>query len=186
MGKWILQYITYVSALLSQVTASRVKNTELHLQAQGDLLPLLFVFNHQKYSRYLTTNHTELTNLPSKNPSAYKDLQIYSIGASLSSKNFSTIPGDLVTNVTINRELKVHGGPTTGGYKISFDAENDFVLNSHPAGIYLFKVNNRNTRTRCEICSKLTIKTPELLLTIVNFEHISHLVLVFLLLTLNM
>ena len=29
-----------------------------------------------------------------------------------------------------------------------------------PAGNYLFKVNYRNTRTRCEICSKLTIKTP--------------------------
>ena len=25
----------------------------------------------------------------------------------------------------------------------------------------MFKVNNGNTRTRCEICSKLTIKTPE-------------------------
>ena len=25
----------------------------------------------------------------------------------------------------------------------------------------MFKVNNRNTRTWCEICSKLTIKTPE-------------------------
>ena len=25
--------------------------------------------------------------------------------------------------------------------------------------IYLFKVNNKNTRRRCEICSKLTIKT---------------------------
>ena len=24
----------------------------------------------------------------------------------------------------------------------------------------MFKVNNRNTRTRCEICSELTIKTP--------------------------
>ena len=33
--------------------------------------------------------------------------------------------------------------------------------NRYPAGIYLLKVNNRNTRTRCEICSKLTIKTPE-------------------------
>ena len=33
--------------------------------------------------------------------------------------------------------------------------------NSFPAGIYLFKINNRNTRTRCEICLKLTIKTPE-------------------------
>ena len=30
-----------------------------------------------------------------------------------------------------------------------------------PVGIYLRKVNNRNTITRCEICSKLTIKTPE-------------------------
>ena len=28
-----------------------------------------------------------------------------------------------------------------------------------PAGIYLLKVNNRNTRIRCEICSKLAIKT---------------------------
>ena len=65
-------------------------------------------------------------------------------------------------------------------------------LNTYPAGIYLLKVNNRNTRTRCVICSKLTIKTPERRhkrrsgVFIVNFEHISHLVLVFLLLTLNM
>ena len=28
-----------------------------------------------------------------------------------------------------------------------------------PASIYLLKVNNRNTRTRCGICPKLTIKT---------------------------
>ena len=58
-----------------------------------------------------------------------------------------------------------------------------------PVGIYLLKVKNRNTRTRCEICSKLTIKTPERRrfgVFIVNFETISHLVLVFLFLTLNM
>ena len=30
-----------------------------------------------------------------------------------------------------------------------------------PAGNYMFKVNNRNTRARCEICSRLTIKAPE-------------------------
>ena len=29
------------------------------------------------------------------------------------------------------------------------------------ANNYLFKVNNRNTRTSCEICSKVTKKTPE-------------------------
>ena len=33
-------------------------------------------------------------------------------------------------------------------------------IRTSPVGIYLLKVNDRNTRTRCEICSKLTIKTP--------------------------
>ena len=43
----------------------------------------------------------------------------------------------------------------------------------------MFQVNNRNTRTRSQICSKLTIKTPDRLqwrrsgVFIVNFEHIS-------------
>ena len=59
-----------------------------------------------------------------------------------------------------------------------------------PAGNYMFKSNNRNTKTRCEICSKLTIKTPERCqictkvtggVFIVNFENTSHLVLMFLL-----
>ena len=27
-----------------------------------------------------------------------------------------------------------------------------------PVGIYLFKVNNRNTRKQCKVCSKLTKK----------------------------
>ena len=49
------------------------------------------------------------------------------------------------------------------------------LTNNYPVGISLLKVNNKNARTRCEICSKLPI----------NFEHISHLVLVFLLLTFN-
>ena len=48
----------------------------------------------------------------------------------------------------------------------------------------MFKVNNRNTRKRLGICSKLTIKTPERLrrrssVFIGNFEHISHLFIVF-------
>ena len=61
-----------------------------------------------------------------------------------------------------------------------------------PTHIYLFKVNNRNTTKRCEICSNLTVKTPERRnwrrsgVFIVNSEHMSYLFLVFLLLILNM
>ena len=58
-----------------------------------------------------------------------------------------------------------------------------------PVNIYLFKVSHRKNRKGCEICSKLTIQTAEQCqsrcscIFIVNFEHISHLFLVFLLLT---
>ena len=57
---------------------------------------------------------------------------------------------------------------------------------------YLFKVINNNTRKTCEICSKLTIATLEKrqwccpFVFIVNFEHISRIFLLFLLLILIM
>ena len=52
-----------------------------------------------------------------------------------------------------------------------------------PANIYFFKVNNRNRRKRCEICSKLTLKHQNdvsdvllflllILLTIVDFDQV--------------
>ena len=62
--------------------------------------------------------------------------------------------------------------------------DNRACVSKDPANIYLFKVNNRKNRKRCEICSKLIIKTPEQRHSgfIVNFEGISQLFLVFLLL----
>ena len=61
-------------------------------------------------------------------------------------------------------------------------------LKSSSRQLHIFKVNYRNTRTRCEICSR---KIPGWCqwrrsgVFVVNFEYISHLVLVFLLLTLR-
>ena len=49
-------------------------------------------------------------------------------------------------------------------------------LQQNPANIYLLKVSNRETGKRCEICSKLTMKTP---------ERCHDVILVFLVLTLN-
>ena len=83
-------------------------------------------------------------------------------------------------------------------YQFSWTSESTFnpqkfswSQRHYPAGIYLVKVNNREFRTRCEICWKFTIKTPKWRhwcrsgVFINNFEHISHLALVFLLLTLT-
>ena len=49
------------------------------------------------------------------------------------------------------------------------------LLNLIPCKTDLFKVNNRNTRKRCEMCSKLTIKTyftPFSSVSIVAFEQV--------------
>ena len=68
------------------------------------------------------------------------------------------------------------------------DIKSEFL--SVLSGIYLVKVNNRNTKTRYEIFSKLT-KTPERCQyhrsgVFIDSELVSYLVLVFLLLDLNM
>ena len=65
------------------------------------------------------------------------------------------------------------------------------LFENNLANIYLFKFNSTNTKRRCEICSKLPIKTREprqwrrSRVFIVKFEDISYLFLVFLLLTLS-
>ena len=41
----------------------------------------------------------------------------------------------------------------------------------NPVGIYLLKVNNRNTRATCEICSKYFTSCSNG--SIVNFEHVN-------------
>ena len=58
-----------------------------------------------------------------------------------------------------------------------FLSKTDFleISNFKLADIYLLKVNDVNTRKRCEICSKLIIKTPERPQH--NFEHVSHIYL---------
>ena len=90
--------------------------------------------------------------------------------------------------------LKIGWQP--GNYRITRMRNSWFTSEFHswwvnsPTGNYMFKVNNRNTRRSCEICSRLKIKTPQRRrrrsgIFIVNFELILQLALVFLLLTLS-
>ena len=72
-----------------------------------------------------------------------------------------------------------------------FDYTSEMHYSDFPATKFMFKVNNRNIITRHEMCSKLTIKTTGRRhwrgssVFIVNFKLISHLALLFLLLTLT-
>ena len=77
-------------------------------------------------------------------------------------------------------------------YKETTMKENFWHASNYcPTNKFMVKVNNRNTRKKCEICSKSTVKTPERRqrrrsgVFIVNFEHILDLFHGFLLLTLK-
>ena len=68
-----------------------------------------------------------------------------------------------------------------------YDCLSSCKSEKNPANIYLVRVCHTNTRIKCEICSKLTIKhenkvSEANLVFIVNFQHISHLSLMFLIL----
>ena len=50
------------------------------------------------------------------------------------------------------------------------------MYRAYPANLYLFKVNNRNTRKRYEICSELSIQAPEQrqwCVSVVDFEQVN-------------
>ena len=76
-------------------------------------------------------------------------------------------------------------------YYNTFQYISDITVLEHLPNTYLFKVVIGTLKKSCEICSKLTIKTPERrqcqhsVFLNVNSEHISHPFVVFLVLTLS-
>ena len=68
---------------------------------------------------------------------------------------------ELLTIFAKSSIIDVWGGPKyTTGHDERLTRNNQ-EIKPFPANIYLFKDNNRKTRKRYEICSKLTVKTPE-------------------------
>ena len=125
------QYITDVSVLLALVSAVREKSIELHITAERALLPKCFAFNYINYARYLTIQHVNFEKIQIEKPTAWEDLLNDGFGGSITGQSFSTIHGDLITETTINREVKVRGGPVRGGYSTSFEANDAFIKTSH-------------------------------------------------------
>ena len=81
----------------------------------------------------------------------------------LVAETFSGITLCLTSNVTVNKIR----------FPLRLFTQLFSSAESIPANIYFFKVNNRNTRERCDICSKLTIKTTFSIVSIVDFKQVN-------------
>ena len=117
MGKWLVDYIQNVSSLLSQITTYREKDQ------------ITFASSQWFFTSLICIQSSELHSIAKAQ--AFPDLKILVLGASLSRNKFLTIPEDLVNEETINGEVIGRGGPMSGSYSTSIDAENAFILNPH-------------------------------------------------------
>ena len=65
------------------------------------------------------------------------------VGGSRTSQQFSTIYSDIITETTINKEVKVRGGPMRGGFSTSERTNDNFIKTSHLMAAITRKVEDK-------------------------------------------
>ena len=129
-GEMTITYLKDVSSMLTMISAAREGNIQQHLEAEREMSSLVFAFNHQNYARYCSYNHINLRSMEEDKNPAFRDLQERGLGGSISGEPFSSIHGDLITEL-FNKETKGAGGPFRGGYSTSIEAVNTWVNTIH-------------------------------------------------------
>ena len=117
---------------------------------------MLFVRTQPFFCCYAVTGSTAAPQfLISKTGEAYiTELYCYSNGKSTLSESTKETLQQLVGNVLIESSFFLQSFLSLCYAEALFHS---------PANIYLFKVSNRKTRNRCEICSNLTITPMQLM-----------------------
>ena len=103
---------------------------EQHLQAERKLGEYTFSYDHPNYTKYNTYQNAYLLNLKQTNHAAFKDLEEKGMGGSISGDKFSSIHGDLVTEL-FNKETKGTAGPFRAGFSTDIESVNNWVNTIH-------------------------------------------------------
>ena len=86
--------------------------------------------DHQNYVRYGAFQHVNLQSLRKENKEEFNELKEKRFGASLTGDVFSTIHGDLVTEL-FNKDTKGTSGPFRCSFSINIDSVNIWVNMIH-------------------------------------------------------
>ena len=125
-----LAYLEDVSSMLAMISAVREGNIERHLQSERDMLNQIFAFNHQNYARYCSYQHVYLRSLQQEGHPAFDEMKLKGFGASIGGDKFSSIHGDLVTEL-FNKETKGTAGPFRAGFSTNTETVNTWVRTIH-------------------------------------------------------
>ena len=146
--KWLsVFYEMSMACQLAMASAVREKNFERHLQAEGEMIKFCFAFDHINYSRYLTYQHVYLRTLQRERSKAVADLNEQGFGVSLSGLPFTSLHGDLITEIFIG-QTKRQAGPHAAGFSTDINKVNDWVRTAHI-----------HTKLRCIFTEKIKLLT---------------------------
>ena len=106
-------------------------NFERHLQSERNMLSLTFAFDHQNHARYGSYQHAYLNNLKTSNTQAYEDLLKRDFGGGITGQSFSTIYGDLITELFNGQTKGTAGGPFRAGFSTDIGAVTSWVKTIH-------------------------------------------------------
>ena len=90
----LLNNLKDVSSILAIVFAVRTSNITQHLQAERQMLKLIFAFDRMSYARCNSFQHLFLNNLSKDNPRVFNDLLKYGFEATSLSETFSRVHGE--------------------------------------------------------------------------------------------
>ena len=157
-----IEYLKVVSSMLAMVSAVREGSLERHLQAERDRIKQVFAFGHHNYARYLSYQHVSVRSMEQQNHPAIQNLKENGFGGSISGEPFSSIHGDLITEL-FNKETKRTRGPMRAGFSTNHKAVNEWITTIHIHG-----------RVREEFKKLLMLKTSSKHKELTNGGKIKH------------
>ena len=151
--------------MLALVSAVRESNIERHMEAERVMTNQAFALDHPNYARYGAYQQTYLQHLRNIQHPAYESLKNNGFGASISGDKFSSIHGDLITEI-FNKETKGNSGPFRKGFSTDIDTVSTWVNTIHI-----------HSQLRVALRQKLHIKTSTKHKEITSsgiMKHINH------------
>ena len=82
------------------------------------MLPWMFAYDHQNYSRFLTYYWSQMTRLPTTHTNIFNEFLLGNFAVRRTPGKFNKVPSDQCIGQTINRKQKGHGG--IKGYSYRF------------------------------------------------------------------
>ncbi|MES9879525.1 MAG: hypothetical protein ABW185_01435 [Sedimenticola sp.] len=122
-------YLDMTSTLLQFIRAERDGMWTLHLSAVAQMIPYMFAYDRNKYSRWASVYLADMNMLESTAPQVYREFQAGNHPVKRSLQKFNQVWTDLALEQSVNKDSKTKGGIV--GFSLNKEAVIRWFLTAH-------------------------------------------------------